>query len=80
MARKLFISFLGTGFYRECNYFDQKGSYSRTRLVQQATLEQIGAWQWQKPDAVRIFITEQAFKDNWDRAKDIRYDQKEKKM
>lgn len=79
MARKLFISFLGTGFYNECTYFDQNGSYTRTRFIQQATLEQIGAWQWQKPDAVRIFITEKAFSFNWDSSKHTRYNRTEDK-
>lgn len=65
MARKLFISFLGTGFYRECTYFDCKGVYSPTRFIQQATLEQVDAPAWQGTDAIRIFVTEKAKTQNW---------------
>lgn len=72
MARKLFISFLGTGFYGPCTYFDDKGSYTRTRFIQQATLEQIGARVWAKPDAVRFFVTEKAFEENWDKSRKTR--------
>lgn len=74
MARKLFISFLGTGFYRECTYYYEKGGYTPTKYIQQATLEQIEAAKWDKSDAVRFFITDKAYDDNWDSAKTTRFD------
>lgn len=65
MSRKLFLSFLGTGFYNECTYFDANADYSPTRFIQAATLEQVGARRWTERDAVRIFVTNRAFDDNW---------------
>lgn len=66
MSRKLFLSFLGTGFYGECTYFDANADYAPTRFIQAATLEQVGACRWTERDAVRIFVTNRAFDDNWD--------------
>lgn len=66
MARKLFISFLGTNFYHECYYTDGGWESNKTRYVQQATLERLVALN-EAPDAVRIFITQQAFIDNWNK-------------
>lgn len=76
--RKLFISFLGTGFYNECTYYDKSGKYSPTRYIQEATLEQIHAADWSEADAIRFFITEQAFKDNWDESNSKRFNFKTK--
>lgn len=73
MARKLFISFLGTGFYEECAYYDSVNNYTPTRYIQQATIEQIGVPSWETTDAVRIFITDKAFEDNWDKRKEMRF-------
>ena len=78
MARKLFISFLGTGFYNECIYYDGMNSYTPTKFIQQATMEQIGVPSWEKTDAVRIFTTDKAFTDNWDKDNDKRFNDKEK--
>lgn len=71
MARKLFISFLGTNFYHECYYTDGGWESNKTRYVQQATLERLVALN-EAPDAVRIFITQQAFIDNWNKDNDKR--------
>lgn len=79
MARKLFISFLGAGFYEECTYFDSCNHYKRTRYIQEATLEQIGVKSWAPTDAVRFFITDKAKADNWDKDNEIRYNTKLKK-
>lgn len=79
MARKLFISFLGAGFYEECTYFDSSRHYKRTRYIQEATLEQIGVKSWVPTDAVRFFITDKAKADNWDKDNEIRYNTKLKK-
>lgn len=72
MSRKLFLSFLGTGFYGECTYFDSNADYAPTRFIQVATLEQVGARQWTERDAVRIFVTNKAFDDNWDPDNNVR--------
>lgn len=65
MARKLFLSFLGTGKYSQCIYYDKAGDYTPTKYIQRATLEQIGAAQWCEGDAVRIFVTKKAREINW---------------
>ena len=65
MARKLFISFLGTGNYHECVYYDSQKQYRPTHFIQCATLEKIGAQQWEDTDAVRIFATKKAKEQNW---------------
>lgn len=74
MARKLFISFLGTTFYKECVYFDSATGeeFPKTKYIQSAVLEQIGARDWSREDAVRFFVTDQAFEDNWDKRKTTR--------
>lgn len=66
MTRKLFISFLGTGNYSECVYYDSQKQYQPTRFIQCATLEQIGAQQWEASDAVCIFATKKAKEQNWE--------------
>lgn len=72
MSRKLFLSFLGTGFYSECTYFDANADYAPTRFIQAATLEQVGANRWTERDAVRIFVTGKAFADNWEADNHVR--------
>ncbi len=72
MSRKLFLSFLGTGFYGECTYFDSNADYAPTRFIQVATLEQVGARLWTERDAVRIFVTDKAFDENWDAGNHVR--------
>lgn len=68
MARKLFISFLGTIAYKECIYHDNKKDYTPTPFIQTATLEQIGVSDWTETDAVCIFVTDNAKKQNWDKS------------
>lgn len=68
MARKLFISILGTGYYSECEYCYEGVSYPKTKYIQIATLEQIGARTWTDEDAIRIFMTDKAERDNWDKS------------
>lgn len=77
MARKLFISFLGTNFYYECYYTDGGWESNKTRYVQQATIERLVALN-EAPDAVRIFITQQAFISNWDKGNDKRENKSKK--
>lgn len=72
MARKVFLSFLGTSFYEVCTYFDAHHEYTPTRFIQRATLEQIGAQQWTAEDVAYIFITQKAYEDNWDKDRKVR--------
>ena len=67
MAR-LFISFLGTGVYRPCNYTWQEGENTvkcRTRFIQEATLRMIDAEDWDATDRICIFLTDKAKGNNW---------------
>jgi len=66
MARKVFISFLGSSFYGKCCYATTDFPSSETRFVQQATLEWIGASNWIKEDTALIFLTKQARISNWE--------------
>ena len=73
MARKVFISVLGTGFYEPCKYV--KGSFgsSNTRYIQQATLEYLKVnnnWTTRNADGevvdrIVILLTKGAKKSNW---------------
>lgn len=69
MPRKVFISILGTSFYRECTYTDGDTQFksSPTRFIQQASLELVGAKEWTEEDKVVIFLTQNARKDNWEK-------------
>ena len=65
MARKVFISVLGTGFYNECNYYSGDFAYG-TRFIQQATLAMhVAQNQWTADDAAYILLTDGAKKNNW---------------
>lgn len=77
MARKLFISFLGTTPYRQCTYTCQDNNWksSPTCFIQQAALEQIEAKTWNKQDKVCIFLTKGengSHQLNWDKDIDSR--------
>lgn len=76
MARKIFISVLGTGFYEPCKY--TKGSFvsSNTRFIQQATLEYLKVctnWTTRNADdevidRVIILLTKGAKESNWSKS------------
>src|SRR5574344_148109 len=68
MSRKVFISVLGTGNYKECIYCDDKVSFksSGTRFIQKATLEYINAKQWSRNDTAIILLTKEARQKNWE--------------
>lgn len=70
MARKVFVSVLGTGFYASCKYVSVKNDFvsSETRFIQQATLEVIGAKEWSDKDKVLFLLTEKAKITNWDKS------------
>jgi len=76
MGRKVFISVLGTGDYRECTYAKdgngEKGDFScRTRFIQEATLKYLmHEGLWDKSGEVYILLTEKARKKNWEDKKD----------
>ena len=76
MARKLFISVLGTGFYEACKYTKGRFTSSDTRFIQQATLEYLKVnsnWTTRNAegdiiDRVIILLTNGAKDTNWDKS------------
>lgn len=66
MARKVFISVLGTGFYNSGKYSAGDFVSSETRFIQQATLEQLHVDQWSAGDKVCILLTDVARQRNWE--------------
>jgi CRISPR-associated Csx2 family protein len=57
MARKVFISFLGSSFYGNCRYSSGDFTSTETRFIQQATLEWIEAKKWSDNDTALILLT-----------------------
>lgn len=78
MARKVFISVLGTGFYDTCKYVNPTDKFisSETHFVQHATLEYIKANEWTSDDVILILLTKKAREDNWDKTITKRFDVK----
>lgn len=66
MARKVFISILGTSPYAKCKYVTDNFVSSETKFAQQATLEYISAKEWTRNDKAYLLLTEKAKKENWD--------------
>lgn len=65
MARKVFISFLGTSNYVETIYDFPDGSRSNpVRFIQEALIKKICS-DWSHEDKIYIFCTEDAQKNNW---------------
>ena len=64
MARKVFMSVLGTGLYSECTYVGVN-TRTQTRFIQEATLNEIGAKEWTSEDRAYVFITDRSETDNW---------------
>ncbi len=71
MARKVFITVLGTGFYGKCKY--QLGDFisNETRFIQQAMLEYFAKKgsdedKWVKEDLFLFLLTERAKTENWE--------------
>lgn len=67
MARKVFISVLGTGFYGKCVYFKDDFKSTETRFIQRATLEMLTrdeSWN-AETDKGFILLTEKAKTANW---------------
>lgn len=66
MARKLFLSFLGTGGYTECTYSYNGEKLPPTPFIQQATLQLLmKTKKWSETDYICIFLTDSARKNNW---------------
>lgn len=83
MARKVFISVLGTGFYGECAYTKDDFTSDSTRFIQQATLQmltqkKIGG-EWTKDDQIYIVLTEKAKSTNWNIPNNKRYNKNDKR-
>ena len=80
MARKVFISVLGTGFYGECVYKMGEFTSDTTRFIQQATLQMLTqqkvGGEWTKDDQIYIVLTEKAKADNWEVPNDTRHNPK----
>lgn len=66
MARKIFLSILGTGYYERTRYYfdDDKTNY-QTRFVQEATIKHFCS-DWSEKDKIVIFLTKQARQINWE--------------
>jgi len=67
MARKVFLSILGTTFYEKCRYTTSDFISNETKFAQQATLEYIKAKRWESTSKAFIVLTDKAREDNWDR-------------
>lgn len=75
MARKVFVSVLGTGFYEPCRYTNGSFVSSDTRFIQQATLEYLKVnnnWTTRNADGavvdrIIILLTNGAKDTNWDK-------------
>lgn len=66
MARKVFMSVLGTGFYGKCKYQSGEFTSNETRFIQHATLEMLfDSENWTDNDAIYILLTEKAEESNW---------------
>lgn len=67
MARKVFISFLGTSFYNECIYYADGYESKKVKYIQEATLEYLsGKETWTKDDVAYILLTTDAKQLNWE--------------
>ena len=66
MARKVFISVLGTGPYKECIYASGDTQYDKTRFIQKATLQMLDVKeQWTEDDHIYIVMTDGSQEKNW---------------
>ena len=66
MARKVFISFLGSSNYNTCVYYKNTFFSSNVRFIQEATLDYLQTLeQWTEGDVAYILLTEGAKSSNW---------------
>lgn len=64
MARRILISFLGTGMYEYCNYFYEDKKVNEVRFIQEAIVK-IFCSDWDSNDQIRIFTTKEAYEQHW---------------
>lgn len=64
MARKVFISFLGTNNYIECHYRDGEYVSPPVRFIQEALIRE-NCLNWTADDRILIFCTKDAEQKNW---------------
>ena len=63
--RRVYLSFLGTSPYFECNYHQEGFEKIRgVRFVQEATVRWYSST-WSEQDSIVIFTTQEAFEKNW---------------
>lgn len=65
MARKVFLSFLGTNDYVPCNYAFGNETISDVRFVQEACVRHF-CKDWSAKDVIFICVTDEAFQKNWE--------------
>ena len=66
MGRKVFISFLGGGYYKKCKYYKDDYVSSDTLFIQEATLNYLTTNEdWSDTDKAYILLTEGARNSNW---------------
>lgn len=67
MARKVFISVLGTGNYKECIYASGNTQYDGTHFIQKATLQMLDVKDgWTESDRIYIIVTDGSKEQNWE--------------
>lgn len=65
MPRKVFIAFLGTSAYRQCNYVKEGFSHT-SRFIQDATFRYLSTLEtWTEEDRILILLTQRAEEKNW---------------
>ncbi len=79
MARKVFISVLGTSFYEKCKYVSDNFVSEETSFIQHATLQYLKVNEWTEDSKVYILLTQKARKDNWCIPTGIRHNYKSHK-
>ncbi|MCQ2974322.1 MAG: TIGR02221 family CRISPR-associated protein [Bacteroidales bacterium] len=67
MARKVFISVLGTGLYEKCKYARDNFESTETHFIQSATLEYLNVKNWSEGSMGLFLLTDSAKKSNWDK-------------
>jgi len=66
MARNVFISILGTGYYEPTKYFFDKisGKETKTRFIQKAAINHFCS-DWNNSNKIFLFLTKSARETNW---------------
>jgi CRISPR-associated Csx2 family protein len=80
MSRKIFISFLGSSNYGECKYVKGEYKSESIRYIQEATLDFLGARNWEEKDKAFVLVTDGergSFKKNWLDDGQVTYNTKE---